>query len=332
MYKTILTIITLTLSLWSSKVEVSTIKPTKTTLPLTIEANGKVISQTEELITSKSNGIIHLLVSNNSEVKTGTKIAQISDERRERELKLLKSKQALLNREIETQQQKISIAKDKYKMGVGAKNDYLSEEIGLKQLQSQKKSLESEYQILLLQNKNAQIYASKNGFITNLIANNSYINYGSTIANITTKTSIVKLFVDIKYAKKLKKGMRVKLYSSYQDSQGVISDILFQSTNNLMEIMVKPNKTYPLNLQLQAKIVLSNQKGLLIPKKSIVLVNNHPAVYLVKEGVAHIKFIEILQDKIDTALVRDDFAGDEDIVVRNAYLLRDGVEVRKNET
>ncbi|HHB93581.1 MAG TPA: hypothetical protein ENK88_00330, partial [Campylobacterales bacterium] len=201
MYKTILTIIALTFSLWASEVEVTTIKPTITTFPLTIEANGKVMSQTQELITAKSSGIVHLLVSNNSEVKSGTKIAQIYDERREKQLKLLKSKQALLQKQIQTQQQKISIAKDKYKMGVGAKNDYLSEEMALEQLQSQKKSLDGEYQMLLLEQKNAQVYASQNGFISNLIANNTYVNYGSTLANINTKKSIVKLFVDITYAK-----------------------------------------------------------------------------------------------------------------------------------
>ena len=80
-------------------------------------------------------------------------------------------------------------------MGVGSKNIYLTQKIVLKQLQERYNTIQNEYEILLLEQKNSMIYAPKSGVITNLQADNSYINYGTKIATILGKDNVIKLFV-----------------------------------------------------------------------------------------------------------------------------------------
>ena len=330
MIKILYLFITLTLSIMASmasKIEVTTINPIPNIMPLTIEAKGEVINLNKIQITAKTEGILNLLVLENSYIKKGDIVGVVSDKRRDRELDFLKSKMNILNKQILTQKKKIDIAKDKYKMGVGAKNDYLSEEIGLEQIKIEKNSNKKRYETLLLEHQNSKITSPKSGFIVGIIPQNSYITYGKRVANIIDSKRVIKLFVDMQYAKELKRGMSVILSSSYQNGKGKIIDILPKSRDNLIEIIVNPNREFPLNMQLNAKIILKEFKGLEIPKKSIVLVENHPAVYIIKDNIAHIKFIEILKDKVDRALIKNNFKSNSKIAFKNAYMLSDGVEV-----
>jgi hypothetical protein len=44
-------------------------------------------------------------------------------------------------------------------------------------------------------------------------------------------------------------------------------------------------------LRLKAKIILKNISGLNIPKNAVVIVENHPAVYVIENGIAHLKYL-----------------------------------------
>jgi len=311
----------------SSAVTISVVKPVFNSQPITIEADGIVVPKNKTVLTAQASGIFHPFVYNNQSVKKGDKIAKIVDERRIKKLKLLQDKLALQKAEIKSQSIKLHDAKDKFTMGVGSKNNYLSEKMNLEQLKENYQTLENEYTTLRQEEQNSNVYAPQDGYITNLLAKNTYLNYQTQLATLLTKQTSVKIFLDASYAKRITKGMQVELSSSYTHTKGVVSDILSKSSNNLLEVIVKPDEAMPLNLHVNAKIVVKKTTGLELPKASIVLVNNHPAIYVIKNNVAHLTFITIQKDMIKSVLIKDTLAKDALIAYKNAYLLHDGLEV-----
>lgn len=314
-------------TLFAASVEVSVVKPELNRQDLSVEVNGVVVSQNQNVITAKANGVIKLFVKNNSNVFKGDKIAQISDERREQTQKLLKTKLSLIKNEMNFQQIKLDDAKDMYKMGVGSKNSYLNEKVINEQLKENFQTLNNEYKILKLEKNNSIIYALEDGTITNLVASNSYINYGVALGNFISKKSLIKLFVDGVYADKLKVGTLVNIQSSYKNTPATIINILPTSTNNLLEVMAEPENSLPLNLQVNATIYLRSLNGLTLPKKAIVLVENRPAIYIIKDGIAHMKYVEILKDMVDSVLIKNTLDKEDQIAVKNSYMLHGDLEV-----
>ena len=310
----------------SSAVSITVVEPSKKSVAITIDAIGQVISKNETSITAKTSGLLEMQVSQNSFVAKGELIAKVSNKPREKKLKLLTKSLKLQKIQITLQQEKIKTAKDKYKMGVGSKNSYLSQKILLGEMQEQYNTKQNEYETVLIEQKNSMIYAPKSGLITNLIADNSYINYGAKIATLLEKDNLIKLFVDSSY--EIQKDMDVKILSSYKNCDARVVAVLPQSSNNLVEVIAQPKEQLPLNLQINAQIILKESNGLLIPKSAIVLVENHPAVYVIDDkNIAHLVFIEIQKDMLDKALIQNTLASDAKIALKNAYMLHDNLEV-----
>ena len=327
LHKIILSIF-ITLPIYASSVSVTIIKPYKRDIASTVTADGLVISKRKITITAKTSGIVHLKTSENSSVSRGDTIATVSNHVREQKLHYLLNKLNLQKKEIVSYKKKLQISHEKYKMGVGSKNSYLSEKIAYAQFKEIYETTLKEYKILLAERKNATIKAVQNGVLTNLIANNAYINYGAKIATLLDNNNLVKLFVDSSYALKIKKGMSVKLQSSYKNSSATIINILPKSSNNLVEVIAHSNEKLPLALHLTAQIELKHLEGILIPKEAIVLIDNHPAIYLIDDkNIAHVAFVEIQKDMLDKALIKNTLPKNAKIALKNAYMLHDNLEV-----
>lgn len=311
---------------FASSVEVSVITPELNSDAITIEADGVVLSKNIAL-TAQTNGVVHFYVNDNVNIHKGELIAKIVDKRREKKLNSLKERLILLDNEVKLENDKVQAAQDKYTMGIASKNDYFNEKIILEQFKESKKSALSDYEILELEEKSSLIKAQDNGFITQLSTENKFVNYGDSLGILTPNDAQVKLFVDAKYAASINKGMQVNIQSSYGKTTAVVRDILEQTSSNLLEVMVTPNSLLPLNLQLKAEIIIKNFKALKIPKSAVVLVDNQPAVYVIQDGVAHLKFIEILKDMIDFTLIKNTFSKDTKIALKNAYMLEDNLKV-----
>lgn len=322
----ILTFIVLTLCAISS--EVSIITPKKETLSIGLSATGLVIPKNKMRISVKSAGVVHFLVSNNVEVSKGELIAQIVDNPRDKKLERLRNKLVSQENRVKIEKQKLSITKDKLKMGVGSKNSYLSEKTALSQAKERYEALQNEYDTLLLEEKNAKIVAPTSGTLTNLNPNNTYVSYGTAIATLLDENNVVKLFVDASHIGDVKKGMSVSLQSSYKNCEATIISILPKSSNNLIEVIAEPKEKLPLNLPLDAEIILKQSTGLLIPKEAIVLEGNHPAIYVVDEkNIAHLSFVSIEKDMQTKALIKETLPKDAKVVLKNAYMLHDNMEV-----
>ena len=328
MLQKIIFYILISLPLYASTVFVSTMQAKSSIMKSTFEVNGVVISKNKISITAKTSGIVHFHLSRNTAVSRGDIIATVANPVREQKLRYLSSKLNLQKNEITSYKIKLQTSKEKYSMGVGSKNNYLSEKIAYIQFKEMYDTTHNEYSTLLLEQKNATIKASQNGVLTNLIANNSYINYGAKIATLLDSNNLVQLFVNSSYASKIKRGMSVKLQSSYKNSSATIINILPKSSNNLIEVIAKPNEKLPLDLHLTAQIELKQLHGVLIPKEAIVLVDNHPAVYLIDEkNIAHLFFINIQKDMIDNALITNTLPKNAKIALKNAYMLHDNLKV-----
>ncbi|SFV75424.1 efflux transporter, RND family, MFP subunit [hydrothermal vent metagenome] len=276
---------------------------------------------------------MHLNVFENSSVKKGDIIATVVNPLRKKKLHYLQNKLDLERQELTEYKKKLKTSQKKHEMGISSKNNYLAEKIAYIQFKELYDTTLNEYNTLLLEQKNATIKASQDGVLTNLIAENSYINYGTKIATLIDNDNFVKLFIESSYVNKIKRGMVVHLQSNYQNSDAIIINILPQSSNNLIEAIAKPNKKLPLDLHLTAQIELKQLHGLFIPKEAIVLVNNHPAIYLIDDkNIAHIFFIDIQKDMIDNALITNTLPENAKIALKNAYMLHDNlrVEVRND--
>ncbi len=326
LFKPILILIALTL--FAISAEVSIITPKKETLSIGLSATGVVVPKNKMLISVKSTGVVHFLVSNNAEVSKGQLIAQIGDEPRDKKLELLHNKLISQENQVKIEKQKLSTTNDKLKMGVGSKNSYLSEKIALSQAKERYQATKNEYNTLYLEEANAKIVAPTSGTLTNLNPNNTYVSYGTAIATILDENNVVKLFVDASYIGDVKKGLSVSLQSSYKNCEATLISILPISSNNLIEVIAEPKEKLPLNLQLNAEIILKQSTGLLIPKEAIVLVNNHPAVYVLDEkNIAHLTFVSIEKDMQTKALIKETLPKNAKVVLKNAYMLHDNMEV-----
>ena len=327
MNKFFILILATTMSLFAASVNVSVISPVLNTSNMHIHADGVVVPTNKISLTAQTTGIIKLFIANNSNVKNGDKIAKIIDDRREKKLRFLKIKLQLLDKQLSSQNEKLHDAKAMFTLGVGSKNSYLNEKVLLEQIQASRQNVKIEYDTLLLEDKNSLVVAHADGFITNLLAQNSYVSYGMFLGNFSTKDSQVKLFVDGKYAKSITKGVPVKLTSSYATTEGVVNNILFQSSNNLLEVMVRLKTKLPLNSNVNATISLKKMDGFTIPKESVVLVDNHPAIYIIKDNMAHLVFIDIIKDMINTVLIKKSIPIESKIALKNSYMLHDNLEV-----
>lgn len=312
--------------LLASSIDVSVVTPVQNSDTIKIEADGLVISKNITL-TAKTRGIIHRYVNDNVNVTKGELLAKVDDKRRLVKLNSLKERLKFLDNQLIFEKDRVQEIQEKYKMGIAPKNEFLNEKIILEQFQESKKSTLSDYEILQLEEKESVVIAKEDGFITQLSNENKFVNYGDSLGILTPKDVEVKLFVDSKYANNIQEGMNVNMQSSYGKMTGTVRDVLAQTSSNLLEVMVASNSILPVNLQLKAEINIRNIKGLKIPKSAIVLVDNQPAVYEIREGIVHLKFIEILSDRIDFVLIKNSLSKDAQIAFKNAYMLHDNLEV-----
>ncbi len=328
MFKKTILFSLLSLPIFASSVVVSVIQPVAKKINITVEANAVVESKNKTFITAQTTGILHFNVIQNAFVHKNQVIATIHNEVRNKKLQFLKNTLMSQNNAMKTEQIKFTIAKEKYKMGVGAKNSYLSEKITLEHMKESYNSIKNKYQTLLLEQDNAIIHAPTNGVLTNLQANNTYIHYGTHIATLLNKNNLVKIFIDGLYAQQIKKGMLIKLSSSYKNCDATVINILPKSTHNLIEVIAQPKGELPLNLHVNAQIILHKINALLIPKEAIILVDNHPAVYIVdNKNIAHLFFIKIQKDMLTNAFIQQTLPKNAKIVLKNAYMLHDNLAV-----
>ena len=312
-------------------VKVSVITPRPADMPIDITVGAVVESVLEHSIDVQAEGVLHTRVVNEQRVKKSEIIATIEDRRRKNDLRIVKNRITLLQSEVEIEQKKLISAKEVLKLGIISTNDYLTQKSILKEKQILLQSARNREQNLQLQNQKSIIRSPVSGFVSQLAADGSYVAYGSTICRIYDENVQIRLFVPIHYARALHQGEKVELANDGKTIDAVITEILPKTTGNLVDVIAHSASSLPLGLNLQVRIVTHKRSGWIIPKDSIVLVQNRPAVFLIKKNKAALHFITVEKDMIDKVLATDHLQEEDKIALKNAYMLHDGtiVEVVK---
>ena len=308
-------------------VQVSVISPAQKAMDVSINAEGIVQETDSHTINAPYDGILHLQVSNTQKIKRGEKIAFIENQELQNNLILAQSELSLYKDLFTMQQQKEENAAQMLEMGLISKNDYLTEhslfnekKISFLNAQTRLKSLKERLQ-------KGTLISPITGYVTDLLSNGNHLSYGSKICSILGGKVYVRLFVPSFYISSLHIGEKVLLSVDGKNKQGIISQILPKATNNLVEVVVSTSSALQNGLHIQAKIAAKSIHGWVIPKECIVLVQNRPALYLIKEGKAHLHFVNIQKDLLNKVLITDDLHKEDNIAYENAYMLDDGIEV-----
>jgi len=311
----------------SHHVKVSVIEPKSAELPIEVKVRGVVETEMSHSVTTQAEGILHNRVINAQYVKKGDVIAVLENPQLKKSINRLKEQIRLIQDTIDIEDKKLKSANEMLTLGMISNNDYLSQQNRLNSKKIELNKAKNELESITMQYKKHIIKAPISGFITALRADGSYIGYGGDICKIQSSNMQVRLFVPHHFAKELYRGKTVSLNVDDQTIKAKITEILPKTTDNLIHVIAKPNQSLPANLNIEADIMIQKINGWIIPKDSIVLIENRPAIFIIKNGIAKLHFITVQKDMIHEVLVSDRLSSSNKVVLKNAYMLHDGIAV-----
>ncbi|WP_345991405.1 efflux RND transporter periplasmic adaptor subunit [Sulfurimonas sp. HSL-1716] len=312
-------------------VKVSVVIPKKADMNIPIEVQGTTEAVAKHILNAPFEGILHTKVTNTQKVNKGAVIAIIQNQTLFNRVNRLSYDLTLYKEQLILETKKLQSIDEMLQMGLISKNDYLTQ----RSLVNEKKLLLSNTQNELddLKQRKARgvIHSPVEGYISDLQAEGSYLTYAAPICRVDDANAYVRLFIPALYAKNIQKGQNVVIHLQGSSVKAVISQILPNTTNNLVEAIAAAKTPLSLGLNVQADIQTKNKHGWILPKEAIVLVQNRPAVFIIKNDVAHVHFIDVQKDMIDKVLVTDNLSEDDRIAYKNAYMLEENsvVEVTR---
>lgn len=310
-----------------TRVEVSVVSPVKVASIIKFSARGIVQSKQNITIHSASSGFFIPNVSINSFVKKGELLGTLQNSARELQMKSLQTQDNILKDSVELQSKQIKNNQEMLQIGVISKDKMLIQQ---ERYQLQELKLQQAKQnlgILKLYQKHSKIHALQSGYIKYIASNGQYLSYGTLIASITPKKQFVKLFVDSVYMRYIFKNQIITLITPRGKQKAIISAILPQSSNNLIEVIAQPFNSLPVGLNLKAELIMKNIKGWSLPKSAIVIKDNKTAIFIIKGGIAHIYFVHILKNMLQTVIISNHLTQNAQIVDINAYMLSNNMKV-----
>lgn len=308
-------------------VKISIVAPKPATMPMSQTVTGVTEARQIVTINALSEGTLHLHSFNAQSVKKGSIIATITNKQRENSIKSLRATTALLKRQITIEKSRLQSAREMLKLGIVSKNQLLDQQNLLQGKKIAYNQAKTELDKLELQNSMSVIKAPADGYIENLLPDGSYISYGQRLCKVTDNKVQIRLFVPPLFAKELHIGQKVKIREQGISDDAQITAILPQSSDNLLSVIALPLRPLPTGLHVEAQIQTAQVKGWIIPKEAIVLVQNRPALFLIKKSKATLHFITVQKDMIDKVLVTDHLKANDQIALKNAYMLHDGATV-----
>ena len=312
-------------------IKISVVTPKPVAIPISQMVIGVTQPRKTVTISALTEGILHLHKCNAQRVKKGSTIATIYNKQREISIKSLHATVTLLKQQIANKKKRLQSTKEMLKLGIVSKDQFLQEQNLLQEKKIAYYQAKTKLNKLKLQHEISVVKAPKDGYIENILPEGSYINYGQTICKIIDSNTQIRLFVPISLAKTLYVGQKVTISAEGILDEAKITAILPKSSNNLINVIAIPSYPLPNGLHIEAKIQTSQAKGWIVPKEAIVLVQNRPALFLIKNNKASLRFITVQKDMIDKVLVTDHLNADDKIALKNAYMLHDGaiVEIGK---
>ena len=310
-----------------SHVQISVVYPKQETMSVDVDVQGSVEERDPHIITAPYEGVLHVKVSNSQLVKKGEVIALIENPDMQNRLDLSSKELFLLKDQYKIEQQREKNSAEMLKMGLISNNDYLAEQTILNDKKMAYLNRSSEHSTLHKLFSKSSIKAPINGYITDMISDGSAVSYGASICKILGGKQQVRLFVPSFYIPSLHVKQKLRIQTGSNTVDGVITQIVPKATNNLVEVIASPSSQLPVGMNIQAKIAISKIQGWVVPKESIVLVQNRPALYLIQHNVAHLHFVKIQKDLVNKVLITDDLKINDKIAYENAYMLDEDAQV-----
>ncbi len=307
--------------------KVSVVFPKNATIPMSQTVTGITEPRQKITINTLSEGILHVKSFNGELVQKGDVVATISNAQQKSTMTILKSNIKLLRQQLLAQKSKLQSAKEMMKLGILSKNQLLDQQNLLEGTRISLNQAKIELNRLELQNSASAVKAPVAGYVDSLLPDGSYVAYGQTLCKIIDAHVQIRLFVSPLFAKELHIGQKVNIKEQGISAQAKIIAILPQSSDNLLDVIALPSQPLPVGLHIEAQIQTAQTKGWIIPKDAIVLVQNRPALFLIKKGKAALHFVTVEKDMIDKVLITDHLKAEDQIALKNAYMLHDGAIV-----
>jgi hypothetical protein len=108
---------------------------------------------------------------------------------------------------------------------------------------------------------------------------------------------------------------------------GKVSHSFPSANSNLIKVIIIPDKPVPMNLEVKVTFKIRTVNGLLIPKSAVVMDEEKPVIFIVKNNIAYKKPITVEKDYLDKVVIANDLGPDDVLVTENAYLLSDQTNV-----
>ncbi|MDD2357325.1 MAG: efflux RND transporter periplasmic adaptor subunit [Thiovulaceae bacterium] len=310
-----------------SHVQVSVVTPMNSDMNIQIDVQATSEATSSYIVNTPFDGVLHTRVLNTQKVKKGQVIATIENTQMSNNKETAKYNLLVEKKQLEVEAKKLQVSHEMLKLGVISSNDYLSQESMLNEKKIALSNAKSEFVNVDELIKKSVITAPVSGYISQLQADGSYLTYASPICKIENENVHIKLFVPLYYVKNLKIGQNVTLHVSGNIIQAKISQILSTTTNNLVDVIATTKATLQTGVNLEASIQMQSQSGWIIPKDSIVLVQNRPAIYIIKDHIAHLHFVDVQKDMINKVLIVNHLNKDDKIAFENSYMLEEGTVV-----
>ena len=296
---------------------------------LTYEAQGKVTSARSFSVAALSEGRIRtVLVPVNGQVKKGDVIAVLENSEMDSAFTSQSEKLRLSSETEANLKKKVAAGEEMYSLGIIAESDLVSMKQELNNQIREVHDAQIEYDRLKNRRDQYNVMAEVAGYVSSVLPEKSFVTYGQTIAEIVSlDDEQVQAFVPFDQLVQPVPGDEVLISSNSMAVSGKVSHIFPSTGSNLITVNINPDQPIPMNLDVMVTFKVKGVKGFQIPKSAVVLAEGKPVVFLVRDGKAVQEDITILKDYLDTVVITDDFRLDDVLVMENAYLLSDQMNV-----
>ncbi|MCE5251470.1 efflux RND transporter periplasmic adaptor subunit [bacterium] len=311
------------------RVEVRVTHPVGISDSLEFTAQGRVIAKKSISAAALSEGKIRTVsVAVGERVKQGQTIALLENSELDRELAIQRDKLQTSRTTLDELEKKVSSAGEMLTLGILSERDLISMKQELNALRTEVRDQEIVYERLRMREDNYRIVAGREGYISDILPEQSYVTYGQTVAEIISlEDELIKVFIPFDQAILPVPGDPVNISCNSMTVSGRVLSIFPDADANLIGAIVSPNKPIPVNLEVKVTFRLTEVAGLIIPKSAVVLDEGKPVVFVVRNDVAYKKTITAIKDYLDRVVIRNDLGPDDALVVENAYLLSDQMNV-----
>jgi RND family efflux transporter MFP subunit len=312
-----------------TRVEVKVARPVGVTDTLVFQAQGKVTTKKSFSVTALSEGRIKKVnVAIGELVKKGQVIALLENSELDRELSIQNDKLQLSRKTVEDLEKKVKTAEEMLSLGIISESDLISIKQELNTRKTEAHDLEITSERLRGRENNYQVVSDTKGYISEILPEQSFVTYGQAVAGIISlEDEQIEAFVPFDQLSQPSKGDPVLISCNSLTITGKVSYSFPSANSNLIKVIIIPDKPVPMNLEVKVTFKIRTVNGLLIPKSAVVMDEEKPVIFIVKNNIAYKKPITVEKDYLDKVVIANDLGPDDVLVTENAYLLSDQTNV-----